>query len=148
MPPAAICDATGKPLLSWRVAILPYIQQGALYNQFKLDEPWDGPNNSRLIPLMPKVYALPGDTAAQPGYTYYRVFVGNGAAWEMKGGLHYPADIPDGTSMTILVVEANDAVPWTKPDELTFNPAGPLAFPPRSSTASCAPRRRFHKKYR
>ena len=82
LPPAAICDAHGKPLLSWRVAILPYVGAGSLYSKFKLDELWDGPNNSKLLPLMPKYYAFPGDTTASPGYTYYRVFVGNGAAFD------------------------------------------------------------------
>ncbi len=81
MPAAAICDPAGKPLLSWRVAILPYIEQANLYSQFKLDEPWDGPNNSKLIAAMPKTYALPGDPPAD-GQTHYRVFVGNGAAFD------------------------------------------------------------------
>ena len=81
-PPAAICDSDGKPLLSWRVAILPFIEQDALYKQFKMDEPWDGPNNSKLFSQMPKNYALPGDTTAPPGYTYYRVFVGNGSPFD------------------------------------------------------------------
>ena len=124
-PPAAICDPAGKPLLSWRVTILPYIEGGALYNQFKLDEPWDGPHNSKLIPLMPKVYAHPGDPPAN-GQTHYRVFVGNGAAFDWCTGAHFPVDFPDGTTNTILVAEAATAVPWTKPDELDYDPNGPL----------------------
>src|SRR5262249_51556565 len=60
-PPAAICDKQGKPLLSWRVAILPYVEQDNLYKQFKLDEPWDSEHNKKLIAQMPKVYALPRD---------------------------------------------------------------------------------------
>jgi Protein of unknown function (DUF1559)/Domain of unknown function (DUF4190) len=125
-PPAAICDANGKPLLSWRVAILPYIEHEALYSQFKLDEPWDGPNNSKLISQMPKVYALPGGATAQPGYTYYRVFVGNGAAFDWSKGAKMPDDFGDGIASTILIAEAATAVPWTKPDELDFDPNQPL----------------------
>jgi hypothetical protein len=117
---------TGKSALSWRVALLPYIEQGNLYNQFNLDEPWDGPNNSRLIPLMPKTYALPGDTATQPGYTHYRVFVGGGAPFNNEFNSHIPASFPDGMTNTILIVEAGEAVPWTKPDELPYDPARPL----------------------
>ncbi|MBV9126015.1 MAG: DUF1559 domain-containing protein, partial [Planctomycetes bacterium] len=49
MPPAAICGKDGRPLLSWRVAILPYIEQQNLYNQFRLDEPWDSPTNKKLL---------------------------------------------------------------------------------------------------
>ena len=136
-PPAATCDANGKPLLSWRVAILPYIEQASLYNQFKLDEPWDGPNNSKLLSSMPKIYLMPGDTTAPPGYTYYRVFVGHGAAFDpprpakgpnefgLSGGVRI-TDFPDGKANTILVVEAGQAVPWTKPDELDYDPNGPL----------------------
>lgn len=126
LPAAATCDPNGKPLLSWRVAILPYIEQGGLYNQFKMDEPWDGPNNSKLIPLMPKTYAIPNDTTTPAGLTHYRVFVGNGAAFDWCKGANIPNDFSDGTSNTILVVEAATAVPWTKPDELDYDPNGPL----------------------
>jgi Protein of unknown function (DUF1559)/Domain of unknown function (DUF4190) len=125
LPPAAICDPKGKHLLSWRVAILPYMEAGALYNQFKLDEPWDGPNNSKLIARMPMFYALPSDKTAPPGSTYYRVFVGNGAAFDWCKGAKMPDDFKDGTSNTILVVEAAMAAPWTKPDELDFDPNQP-----------------------
>src|SRR5262249_30142494 len=55
-PPAAVCDKTGKPMLSWRVLILPYIEQDALYKEFKLDEPWDSEHNKKLLAKMPKVY--------------------------------------------------------------------------------------------
>ncbi len=118
-PPAAICDANGKPLLSWRVAILPYINEGRLYQQFKLDEPWDGPNNSKLLLPMPKCYAFPGDTTAPQGYTYYRVFVGNGAAFDPprpsgpngeNPGVPL-SDFTDGAGDTILIVEAATAAP-------------------------------------
>ncbi len=126
LPPAAMCDPNGKPLLSWRVAILPYIEQEALYRQFNFDEPWDGPNNSKLIALMPKVYALPNGAAPPSGNTYYRVFVGNGAAFDWCKGAKIPDDFGDGTANTILIAEAATAVPWTKPDELDFNPNGPL----------------------
>src|SRR5262245_19749930 len=55
LPPAAVCDKkTGKPLLSWRVILLPFVEQGPLYKEFKLDEPWDGPNNKKLLEKMPK----------------------------------------------------------------------------------------------
>ena len=127
LPPAAICAKDGRRLLSWRVAILPYIDQIALYQRFNLDEPWDGPNNSKLISQMPREYALPpGNTAGQAGATYYRVFVGNGAAFDWCKGAKLPDDFKDGTNNTILVAEAATAVPWTKPDELDFDPNGAL----------------------
>jgi Protein of unknown function (DUF1559) len=120
-PPAAVCDKTGKPQLSWRVLILPYVEQDALYKQFKLDEPWDSPNNKKLIEKMPRVYAMPGKSKPGDTDTYYRVFVGNGAGfdWLMGGKIQ---NITDGTSNTIMCITAADAVPWTKPDELAFDP--------------------------
>jgi Protein of unknown function (DUF1559) len=116
-PPAAQTDKDGKALLSWRVLILPYIEEDRLYNEFKLNEPWDGPNNKKLIERMPKVFAV-GDKAGSN--TYYRVFHGKGAAFEGAKGLKI-ADFTDGTSNTLLIVEADTPVPWTKPDELEFD---------------------------
>jgi prepilin-type processing-associated H-X9-DG protein len=126
-PAAASCDKKGKPLLSWRVAILPYIEQQNLYQQFHLDEPWDSKHNKTLLAQMPKIYALPG--ASKPGdtTTYYRVFVGKQALFNLDdtNGKRY-ADITDGSSNTISVVEAAEAVPWTKPEGLPFDPEKPL----------------------
>ena len=122
LPPAAVCDKTSKPQLSWRVLILPYIEQDDLYKQFKLDEPWDSENNKKLIAKMPSVYAIPGKTKPCDTDTYYRVFVGNGAGFDWVMGARYPAAFTDGTSNTILCVTAAEAVPWTKPDELVFDP--------------------------
>jgi hypothetical protein len=131
LPPAAIVGKDGKPLLSWRVAILPYLGEDALYKQFKLDEPWDGPTNIRLLTQMPKVFAHasadPAKTSA--GFTHYRVFVGQGTAFDptLGGrGTRFPGEFPDGTTNTILIVEAADSVEWTKPAELPFSPNGPL----------------------
>src|SRR5206468_6219088 len=82
LPPSAIVDKDGKPLLSWRVAILPYIEQQPLYDKFKLDESWDSPNNRQLLKYMPAVYFCPSTPKSQPFTTPYRGFVGNGAFFE------------------------------------------------------------------
>jgi hypothetical protein len=116
----------GKPLLSWRVHILPYVEQDALFKQFKLDEPWDGPNNRRLISQMPRLYVT-SDTRARAGEgkTFYRGFSHRGAVFEKPlapGNRLSFARISDGLSNTIFVVEAGEAVDWTKPDELDFGP--------------------------
>jgi hypothetical protein len=135
MPAQAICDKNGKPLLSWRVAILPYIEQQQLYSQFHLDEPWDSPHNIRLVTLMPKTYAHPGDpTSNGQGLTHYRVFTGPNTPFPDvqppfppgRSPVFFPAGFPDGTANTILIVEAADAVTWTKPDELPYDPNKPL----------------------
>jgi RNA polymerase sigma factor (sigma-70 family) len=115
----------GKALLSWRVAILPYLGEHELYKQFKLDEPWDGPHNRRLLRKMPKVYAPPGGSAREPYSTYYQVFVGEHAAFERHQAMRIPS-FTDGTSNTLLIVEAGGAVPWTKPEDLHFSPDDPI----------------------
>jgi hypothetical protein len=120
-PPAAVCDKKGKPQLSWRVLILPYIEQDDLYKQFKLDEPWDSENNKKLIAKMPNVYAMPGKSKPGDTTTYYRLFVGNGAGFDWVTGRKI-LGITDGTSNTIMCVTAAEAVTWTKPDELEFDP--------------------------
>src|SRR5207237_862076 len=102
LPAAAICDPNGKPLLSWRVAILPYVEQQALYNEFHLDEPWDSEHNKKLLPRMPKVYSLPNVTKEGEFTTHYRAFVGNGAALDLKKGVRF-ADFTDGLSNTVLI---------------------------------------------
>jgi hypothetical protein len=125
-PPAAICDKEGKPLLSWRVAILPYLEQNNLYQRFKMDEPWNGPNNRKLIRLMPKTYELPGQARPNRMVTHYRVFVGEHAPFDQCNGRRL-ADILDGTSNTLMVVESAHAVVWTKPDDLHYDPSRPIA---------------------
>jgi Protein of unknown function (DUF1559) len=116
-PARAIFDKEGKPLLSWRVAILPQLDEMELYNQFHLDEPWDSEHNKPLIDKMPAAYVKPG--RENDGKTVFLVPVGKGLAFEGDKGLTLGA-FSDGTSKTILAIEVNDdrAVPWTKPDDL------------------------------
>jgi hypothetical protein len=125
-PSPASRSADGKPLLSWRVAILPYIEQGQLYNQFHLDEPWDSPHNKTLIGKMPAIFRLSGSKAA-PGMTNYVVPVGGGALYSSTGEEPAFKDITDGTSNTIMMVGVDDkhAVVWTKPDDLQFDAQDP-----------------------
>jgi len=122
LPPAAISDKKGKPLLSWRVAILPYIEQDNLYRQFKLDEPWDSEHNLKLAKLRIAVYTHP--TQQPKGefpLTHYLAFVGPGAAFEPKGSLKF-SSFADGTSTTIWLAESEDGVPWTKPEDFAYDP--------------------------
>jgi prepilin-type processing-associated H-X9-DG protein len=133
LPPAAICDKQGKPLLSWRVAVLPYVEQSALYREFHLDEPWDSEHNIKLIHKFPRVFAnplVPLTGREEYPTTNYLALVGNGAGWELKGGLKFPASFPDGTSNTIWLVEAEKGVPWTKPEDISYDPKKmpPLGF--------------------
>ena len=125
-PAAAICDKkTGKPLLSWRVAILQYIEEEALYEKFKMDEPWDSEHNLKLAKNMPKIYFHPKANKPGDDKTHYRLFYGKGAAFELNkpSGL---AQITDGSSNTLMVVEAEESVVWTNPNDLAFDPAKAL----------------------
>ena len=126
-PAAAICDKAGKPLLSWRVAVLPYIEQDKLYKQFKLDEPWDSDHNKKVLENnpMPPQYLLEGVSKPTEKSTYFRVFAGNGALFEMTKPTKI-REIADGTSNTILIATAATAVPWTKPEALDFDPKGDM----------------------
>ena len=133
--PTNIYNAKGEAILSWRVHLLPYLEQDNLYRQFRMDEPWDGPNNKKFIEQMPKVYEVPGREAPK-GMTYFQGFVSPkrgaprnpggvlqfGEAWLVEGEKtgRSLATIPDGTSNTIAVVEARDPVNWTKPDDIPF----------------------------
>jgi RNA polymerase sigma factor (sigma-70 family) len=193
LPPSAIYSADGTtPLLSWRVALLPYLDEGELYKQFKLDQPWDSPHNKKLLAKMPAVFRVPGLQARDATTTFYQVIVGNGCVFEeprpgdaagpgglpgtgdaggatppgaagapatgtgggaappMGGappgfgppgaagpgapGFGVPArsgargirwvDILDGTSNTLLLVEGESDVPWTKPEDIPYSSAG------------------------
>jgi len=107
--------------LSWRVLILPYIEQEKLYQAFRLNEPWDSEHNKKLLAQMPEIFAPPGIKTKEKHTTFYRVFVGPGAIFEGNKGINL-LDIKDGTFSTVLAVEAGQAVPWTRPDELPFDP--------------------------
>jgi len=125
-PAAAICDKkTGKPLLSWRVAILPYIEQEALYKQFKMDEPWDSEHNLKLAKNMPKIYFHPKANKPGDDKTHYRLFYGKGAAFELNKTTQIN-NITDGLSNTLMAVEAEEPVVWTNPNDLAFDPTKAL----------------------
>lgn len=121
--------------LSWRVAILPYIEQGDLYREFRLDEPWDSEHNLRLVARMPEIFASSNPELKAAGKTRFVVPRGAGTVFanpERGLGLQH---IADGSSNTALVLEADDAhaVIWTKPDDLELVPDAaerPLALHP------------------
>lgn len=124
-PQTGIRDKEGKPLLSWRVQILPYIDQMQLYKEFHLDEPWDSEHNQKLIPLMPGTYDSPNVMMGTEGKTVYLAPV---SPWSIiRDKPTRIADVLDGSSNTILLVEANleQAVIWTKPEDLSVSAEEP-----------------------
>ena len=123
-PLAAITDQKGKPLLSWRVAILPQMEYSELYSQFHLNEAWDSPHNLSLVEKMPQGYRCPSDPDPKPGWTGYQGFIGAKAAFAPDFSPLGIADFTDGTSNTIMVGETQRVVPWTKPDDIPSEAAG------------------------
>jgi Protein of unknown function (DUF1559) len=118
----------GKPQLSWRVELLPFLEQQNLYNEFHLDEPWDSPHNQELIPRMPKTYyPIAADLKGERGLTVYRVFTGPHCTFRPGNDkLMHLSDITDGRSNTILIAESADPVIWTKPDEMEYDAEKPI----------------------
>jgi hypothetical protein len=123
--PAAAIRKGDEPLLSWRVAILPFIEQFALYERFHLDEPWDSPHNASLLKEMPGIYAPVARNDATPYATYYQGFVGPGTLFDGDEGAKI-ADFMYVARPTLMVVAAAQPVPWTKPEDVPYDEGKPL----------------------
>jgi hypothetical protein len=126
--PAAITDAnvitTAKgPLYSWRVPLLLYLEHKIVYDHFRWNEAWDSPHNLEFLEQFHTPLPYRGDWKT-PQSTHSQVFVGPGTAFEPPG--MRLQDFPDGRGNTLLVVEAAEAVPWTKPADLAYDPAQPI----------------------
>ncbi len=128
LPAAAITDKNGKPLLSWRVALLPFIDTGSPYWKFHLDEPWDSPHNIGLVEQMPAIFNCPSGATRKWGMTGYMAVIGAGTVFRPDYQPVRFQDISDGNEQTILVAESPRSVPWTKPEdipiELVLAPGG------------------------
>lgn len=122
-PPPYIADASGKPLHSWRVLLLPYLDQKALHSQYRFDESWDGPNNSKLHNIVVKLFCCPADeNASRKAETSYVVVTGPKTPWRGASSHLRDADLLDGLSNTILVVEvASSGIHWMEHRDLDIN---------------------------
>lgn len=125
LPPAVLIGPDGKTPHSWRVAILPFLDQAALYEQYRLDEPWDGPNNSKLLETIVPFYNVPGGNT-DPTHADYFVLTAPETLFSADGEGTSLAEVTDGVSGTIAVVEARRPIPWTKPEDIPYEPEGPL----------------------
>jgi hypothetical protein len=137
MPANTYHNQTRQPLLSWRVHLLPFLEEANLYQQFKLDEPWDSAHNIRLLPRMPAIYAsVESRKQNLNDRTFIRGLTGPGGALESQRrnqNAQGPgiAQFNDGLVSTALAFEASEPVEWTKPDELVWpaNAVRPKGMP-------------------
>ena len=127
-PPAITRDASGRPLHSWRVLILPYLEKedAALHKEYRYDEPWDGPHNRELANRMPAAYRCPEDPGALDSYTSYVAIVdgttGEFAAYP-TGGSNAPPKKPPMTDL-LVVASADSGINWMEPKDITLGPNG------------------------
>jgi hypothetical protein len=126
LPPAVVYGKGGQALYSWRVLLLPYVEEGDLYHEFRLDEAWDSAHNRGLLKRMPFIYRPRRKVAANAPYcTCIKTMTGKGAVFEGKYGRRIQ-DITDGVSITILLVETLEPVLWSKPEDVAYAPDQPL----------------------
>jgi hypothetical protein len=116
----------GWEAVSANYFLLPYLEQDNLYKQLDLTKPWDDPRNAKLLEKMPDVFRVYGRDGHEKGLTYFQMPtsprpVPGGDPFLVPGRRLTFAGIPDGTSNTIMVVEAADAVSWARPDDLRFD---------------------------
>ena len=134
-PPAYIADEAGRPLHSWRVLILPFMEYEPLYERYRFDEPWNGPNNSKLADEIPEPYQCPSFTknmirfdkmtARESRMTNYLVITGPKTAFDHASCVSV-RKIEDGTSNTILVVETRERrVNWMQPEDVSIDDLAP-----------------------
>jgi prepilin-type processing-associated H-X9-DG protein len=130
-PPAFVADENGKPMHSWRVLVLEYIDP-ALFNQYDMSKPWDSPENHAVMMKKPNIFGCPSSTAGNE--TNYMVVTGPGTLYPQGDVGPQIQSITDGTSNTILVVEVhNSGVKWTQPVDL---PIGQVTIPVNTSQPS------------
>jgi hypothetical protein len=122
--PAAAVSFNNKPLLSWRVALLPYLGEAALHDQFNLQEPWDSPHNRPLLDRIPSCFCSFG--GPPDGKTGYLVVAGEGTIFgQREGAAGDPSADADDQMVLVVEADADRAVEWTRPADLQYAPAQP-----------------------
>lgn len=118
-PTAVVLGPDGKTPHSWRVELLPFLGQEALFKTYRFNEPWDSKNNKKVLSKMPAVFRYSKDEGTANNSSYYAV-VGENTLFGNKAGLKM-RDVTDGTRNTIAVVEAKRDIPWTKPEDIQYD---------------------------
>lgn len=123
LPPAYVADKEGKPMHSWRVLLLPFMEEHQLYDRYDFSEPWNGPKNSLLAKEIPGVYRCPSTRGGNPLATNYVAVIGPDTAWPGRRSVRL-SDIAYGTTNTILLVEVADSdINWMEPRDMSFDQA-------------------------
>jgi hypothetical protein len=126
-PAAARLSPAGEPLYSWRVSVLPFLEQDAMFRQFDQSAKWDAPQNMPFLGRMPPVYQTPMNRAPDPATTHMQVPTGPNTIFANNAQPMNIAGVTDGLSNTILIVQASAfPVQWTRPVDLTIAPGQPL----------------------
>ncbi len=127
-PPAYLADKDGRPMHSWRVLILPYIEHKDIYEQYNFKEPWDGPNNKKLLDSRPRIFFCPSDRNAydtHATYTSYAAVVGPGTAWSGDKPKKLSELAP--ANQTVMLVEVTGTqIPWTAPRDVELSEAASM----------------------
>lgn len=124
-PPSVLTAADGKTKYSWRVAILPFLDHQVLYQQYKMDEPWNSKANLAVMRQMPEVYRHSKDGDDSFKTAYYAIVGERTGFGRAEEGIAIRS-FTDGTSNTLMVVESKQGIPWTKPSDLAFEEDGAL----------------------
>jgi hypothetical protein len=118
LPPAYQTNSKGQPWVSWRVLLLPELDQQALYNRYHFDEPWNSPNNLAVAQDIPDVFRCPAAVRGKEGITQYVAIVGPETMWPGATG-RLREEVTDGTSDTILLIEWSESdIVWTEPRDI------------------------------
>ena len=141
-PPPFLADDQDRPIHSWRVLLLPYLEQEVVYEQYRFDEPWDGPNNGKLAELAIPAFTCPDARGETSTMTSYLAVIGPETAWPGANQSTVLADCLDGTANTLLVVEVADSgIHWMEPRDLHVLQMAP-AVNPKAGQGISGPHRR------
>lgn len=122
-PPSVVSD--GRSTWSWRVQLLPYLGYGKLFNEYRTSQPWDHPDNLKVLEKMPDVYGHPDQPDDSKGAAYFGLTGRQGVFDSFDtGDARRAAEIEDGLANTIMIVEAQRDVPWTRPEDIVVTDRG------------------------
>lgn len=121
LPPAIVTDAEGRPMHSWRVAILPYIEENGMYSNYRFKEPWNSPHNSKVTAERPEIFHCPSDKQSGESDTSYVAVLSPNSVWGINQSKSIDG-IKDGTDKTILLIEMkNSGIHWAEPRDLDLS---------------------------